>query len=200
VDDQAVIDVQFGLNGTRVPKDHGLALFDELARLLPWLAQEALAAIHPLHGADGGEGMLLLNRRAKLVIRIPRERLDDLLTLEGKTLTVAGNSLTIGHAKIRALTHHTPLYAQLVTTGSADEGDFARDIMRLLDELDIETRFICGRQQTLTTAQGTVAGFSLMLHGLPVEHAMRVQQLGLGGNRKLGCGVFIPHKSINALV
>lgn len=200
VDDQAVIDVQFGLSGTRVPKDHGLALFDELARLLPWLAQEPLAAIHPLHGSDSGDGMLILNRRAKLVIRIPLERLDDLSSLEGQTVTIAGNPLVIGAGKVKALTHHTPLYAQLVTTGSADEGDFARDIMHLLDELGIDTRFICGRQQILTTKDGVAAGFSLMLHGLPVEHAIRVQQLGLGGNRKLGCGVFIPHKSINALV
>ncbi len=188
------------MSGTRVPKDHGLALFDELARLLPWLAQENLAAIHPLHGSDCGDGTLLLNRRAKLVIRIPQERLDDTLALDGQTISVVGNALLIGAGKVKALTHHTPLYAQLVTTGSADEGDFARDIMRLLDELGIDTRFICGRQQTLTTEDGAVAGFSLMLHGLPVEHAIRVQQLGLGGNRKLGCGVFIPHKSINALV
>lgn len=134
------------------------------------------------------------------MIRIPLERRDDLSSLEGQTVTIAGNPLVIGAGKVKALTHHTPLYAQLVTTGSADERDFARDIMRLLDELGIDTRFICGRQQTLTTKDGAVAGFSLMLHGLPVEHAVRIQQLGLGSNRKLGCGVFIPHKSINALV
>jgi len=33
-------------------------------------------------------------------------------------------------------------------------------------------------------------------HGLPIEHAIRVQQVGIGSNRKLGCGIFIPHKSI----
>jgi len=69
----------------------------------------------------------------------------------------------------------------------------------LLDEMGIDTRFICGRRQTITTDAGPVAGYSLMLHGLPIEHAIRVQQVGLGSNRLLGCGIFIPHKSITAV-
>lgn len=171
-----------------------------MSRLLPWLAQEELAGIHPVHGSDSGNGYLLLNRRTQLVIRAPKERLNELLELSGKQIDVAGNPLSIGKGKTKALTRHTPLYARLVTTGSLDERAFTQDIMSMLDELNIETRFLCGKRQTLTTADGAVAGYSLMLHGLPVEHAIRVQQLGLGGNRKLGCGIFIPHKSIAALV
>jgi len=77
--------------------------------------------------------------------------------------------------------------------------DFANDIIRELDELKIDSRFICGRRQSVRTPDGLVSGFSLMLHGLPVEHSLLVQQLGLGKHRKMGCGIFIPHKSINAL-
>lgn len=200
VDESAVSDVHFELRGKRIPVDHGYALFNELARLLPWLAHEELAGIHPIHGSDSGTGHLLLNRRTRLVIRIRRERLDELLGLSGRQIEVAGNPLTIGSGKAKALTHHTPLYAHLVTTGSQDERTFTQDVMHLLDALTIETRFLCGKQQTLTTADGVITGYSLMLHGMPVEHAIQVQQLGLGDNRKLGCGIFIPHKSINALV
>lgn len=179
--------------------DHGYALFRELARLLPWLPGEALAGIHPIQGADSGAGELILNHRTRLVVRIPAERVNDLLAIEGQTINVAGTPLTIGAGKAKSLPRHTPLYAHCVTTGSTDEVDFASDIMRLLDEQDIETRFICGRRQTISTDAGSVAGYSLMLHGLPIEHAIRVQQIGIGSNRKLGCGIFIPHKSINAV-
>jgi CRISPR-associated protein Cas6 len=199
LDEDAVTDVHFELRGTRIPMDHGFALFNELARLLPWLVHEELAGIHPVHGADSGSGHLILNHRTKLVVRIPAEKVGDLLGIEGQIIDVAGNTLTIGSGKAKPLPRHTPLYAHLVTTGSTDERDFANDVMRLLDELDIETRFICGKKQILTTADGVISGHSLMLHGLPVEHAIQVQQLGLGGNRKLGCGIFIPHKSINAV-
>jgi len=187
------------LRGVRVPVDHGYALFRALAPLLPWLADEALAGIHPMHGADSGAGELILNHRTRLVLRVPAERANDTLAIEGATLDVGGNALLVGKGKPRALPRHTPLYAHRVTTGSADEAGFTRDIMRLLDELGIETRFICGKRQTISTDAGSVAGYSLMLHGLPIEHAIRVQQVGIGSNRKLGCGIFIPHKSINAV-
>ncbi|MEO1767629.1 type I-MYXAN CRISPR-associated protein Cas6/Cmx6 [Thiobacter aerophilum] len=196
VDEAAVTDVQFELKGRGLPQDHGLLLYRALRELAPWIAQEDLLAIHPIQGADVGGGRLMLNRRAKLVIRVPRERVEDILQLSGRSFELAGERFQIGAGKVRPLTLHTPLYAHLVTTGSADEKAFADDIIRLLDELKVDTRFILGRRQALTTERGTEYGYSVMLHGLPIEHAIMIQQRGLGTNRKLGCGIFIPHKSI----
>lgn len=182
-----------------LPLDHGYLLSLALVKLAPWMGEEPLLGVHPVQGTDVGGGRLMLNRRAKLVIRAPRERVDDVLKLSGQSFELAGGTFTIGAGKLRPLTLHTPLYAHVVTTGSADERDFAADIIRLLDELKIDSRFICGRRQTLTTERGTEYGYSLMLHGLPIEHAILIQQRGLGTNRKLGCGIFIPHKSIVAV-
>jgi CRISPR-associated protein Cas6 len=196
LDQAAVTDIQFELKGEVLPRDHGYLLFGALTKLLPWIAEEELLAIHPVQGADVGGGRLMLNRRAKLVIRAPRERVGDLFKMSGQSLELAGGTFTIGAGKLRPLTMHTPLYAHMVTTGSSDERAFAADIMRLLDELKIDSRFICGKRQTLTVEHGMEFGYSLMLHGLPIEHAILIQQRGLGTNRKLGCGIFIPHKSI----
>lgn len=198
VDEQAITDIQFELKGTRLPRDHGRLLFQALARLAPWMENEDLG-IHPIQGADLGDGNLMLNRRARLTIRASRERAADLLALTGKTFELAGNPFEIGPGKLRPLSWHTPLYAHCVTTGSSDEKAFAQDIMRLLDEFHIDSRFICGRRQTLTGDHGEEHGYSLMLHGLPIEHALLIQQQGLGTNRKYGCGIFIPHKSITAV-
>ena len=194
-----VSDVQFSLTGYSIPIDHSYALFKELNRLLPWLAEEPLGGVHAIHGADSGAGELILNKRAKLVIRVATERVAELNSLSGQTITLEGHSLSIGAAKAKPLSLHTPLFAHCVTTGSEDELDFANDILRMLDEMEIDSRFICGRRQAIKTDKGLVSGFSLMLHGLPVEHSILVQQQGLGTNRKIGCGIFIPHKSINAL-
>jgi CRISPR-associated protein Cas6 len=168
-------------------------------RLLPWFADEPLVGIHPIHGAELGEGSLILNRRAKLILRIPARRKADFAALSGQTIRVEGHPLEIGPSKTRPLSRHTPLFAHCVTTGSEDEVDFANDIIRLLDELEIDSRFICGKRQSIKTPDGIASGFSLMLHGLPVEHSLLVQQQGLGMHRKIGCGIFIPHKSITAL-
>lgn len=196
VDSGAVVDVQFELKGGRLPRDHGYLLYSALLELAPWLAEEPLAGIHPIQGADVGGGMLMLNRRAKLVLRLPRERVEAALALAGASFTLVGETFTIGAGKVRPLARHTPLYAHLVTTGSGDEREFTRDVLYLLDQMGIDTRFICGKRQSITTERGFEYGYSLMLHGLPIEHALLVQQRGLGTHRKLGCGIFIPHKSI----
>ena len=38
-----------------------------------------------------------------------------------------------------------------------------------------------------------------MLHDLKLEQSALLQQVGLGEHRKLGCGIFVPHKSIAAV-
>lgn len=199
-------DIQFDLQGSVLPKDNGYLLYQQLVRLLPWLETEKLVGIHAIHGAATGEGELvrdkgdlILNRRTKLVIRLPKTRVADIATLSGQTISVAGHSLQIGASKLRPITLHIPLYAHCVTTGSDDETVFAAEIIRLLDDMHIDCRFICGRRQSIMTAAGAVPGYSLMLHGMGIEHAIKIQETGLGGHRRIGCGIFIPHKSIRAL-
>ncbi len=192
-------DIQFELKGHALPLDHAWALYQGLLTIAPWLADEPALGIHPVQGADTGGGEMILNRRAKLVMRSPAARLDALAHLSGQSLLVDGHKLTLGKNKVKALTRHTPLYAHAVCTGSEDEHAFTRDILRELDAMNITTRFICGRPQKFFDGEKIATGYSLMLHGLPIEHAIRVQQQGLGLHRRLGCGIFIPHKSITAV-
>lgn len=192
-------DIQFELKGDALPLDHAWALYQGLLSIAPWLADEETLGIHPIQGADTGSGELILNRRAKLVVRSPAARLIDLAKLTGTSFAVGGHTLTLGASKVKPLTQHTPLYAHTVCTGSEDEQIFTRDILRELDAMNITTRFICGRPQKFFDGEKIATGYSLMLHGLPIEHAIRVQQQGLGLHRKLGCGIFIPHKSITAV-
>jgi hypothetical protein len=56
---------------------------------------------------------------------------------------------------------------------------------------------VCGRWQSLE--RGRLVGCSLMLSGLDREQSLRVLRHGLGGHRRLGCGLFVPHKSAAAV-
>ncbi len=192
-------DIQFELKGDALPLDHAWVLYQGLLSIAPWLADEEALGIHPIQGADTGGGEMILNRRTKLVVRSPASRLDDLARLSGHSFTAGGHRFTLGASKIKPLTQHTPLYAHTVSTGSEDEHAFTRDVISQLDSMNINTRFICGRPQKFFDGAKIATGYSLMLHGLPIEHAIRVQQQGLGLHRKLGCGIFIPHKSITAV-
>ena len=191
--------MHFGLHGRSLPVDHGWLLYQELLRLAPWLADENGVGIHPVAGADNGMDELILSHRAKLMVRCPAGKIPALQTaLTDREISLHGGILAIGASKIRRLTLHTPLYAHIVTTGSRDEAGFTRDIIALLDRMGISSRFICGRPQKIFDGAVETVGYSLLLHGLPLANALRVQQEGLGTNRKLGCGIFIPHKSITA--
>lgn len=174
-------------------------IYQGLLSIAPWLDEEKDLGIHPVLGANTGGGEMILSRRAKLVIRGPAHRLDDLTRLSGKRFKLNAHTLTLGASKVKPLTQHTPLYAHIVCTGSEDEKAFTLDILGELDRLNISTRFICGKPQKFFDGEKMAIGYSLMLHGLPIEHAVRVQQQGLGLFRKLGCGLFIPHKSITAV-
>ena len=69
--------------------------------------------------------------------------------------------------------------------------------MRELDgHFQIRCGFICGKRQTLQSASGPIHGYSLMLHDVPPHKSLQLQDEGMGRNRLLGCGIFIPHKSI----
>ena len=44
-----------------------------------------------------------------------------------------------------------------------------------------------------------IVGFALSLHGLAPEESLRMQAEGMGGDRRLGWGIFVPPKSIAAV-
>ena len=198
-----MIDLQFDLAGTTIPADNALLLSNALTRLLPWLGEDSSTGIQHLKGAEtnSGDASLNINRRTKLFLRVPKARVNDMPQLVGKTLDLAGHALQIGSFKTRAFSPFGNIYAHFVDTGGASEEQFVQDVMRELDgHFQIRCGFICGRQQTLQSASGPLYGYSLMLHDVPPHKSLQLQDEGMGRNRLLGCGIFIPHKSIAPVV
>jgi len=194
--DAPVVDVLFELAGTSLPADCAEALADAVARWLPWLDAEPAAGIHPLRTAATTHGRVVLARRAKLVLRVPAARAADARALCGRTLAVADGVLTTGMATERPLAPSPTLYAQRVTTGAADDRAFHDDVLRWLADIGVRCEFISGRPRRLAAAGREIVGFGLALHGLAPADSVRVQGAGIGGERRLGCGIFVPHKAI----
>ena len=193
-----MVDVAFSLRGGSIPADHGWQLFRLLAERLDWLAAEAEAGVHPIRGARAVAGEIHLGGRARLMLRLPQERVQQSFALSGTRLDL-GDSVEVGSARLRPLFAHVTLYSQFVTTGTPDEAVFQQDVGAELRRAGIECKVICGRMRRAQTQGAEIAGFSLMLHELSPEHSLRIQATGLGGGRKLGCGIFIPHKSAGAV-
>ena len=198
-----MIDLQFDLVGSTLPADNALLLSRAVQQILPWLTDDAGTGIQLLKGAqtNSGDATVNINRRAKLFLRVPQTRVNDAAALVSHTLDLAGHRLQVGEFKTRAFTPFSNIYAHFVDTGSATEEQFVQDVMRELDgHFQLRCGFICGKQQTLQGPEGVVHGYSLMLHDLPPHKSLRLQDEGMGHNRLLGCGIFIPHKSIAPVV
>ncbi len=190
-------DLHFDLLGKEIPADHGWRLGEALLGLLPWLAETPGAGIHPVHGAPSGRNdNLVINRRVKLILRLPKTRLDEAARLTGQTVDPGAGPITIGEMKVKPLTPFATLYAHFADFGCADEAEFLASAQRELEAMAIPAGLICGKQRKIMTPDGLAEGYSLMLHDLKLEHSLIIQERGLGRNRLYGAGIFIPHKSI----
>lgn len=194
------VDVTFALHGGAVPRDHRRALAAALERLLPWLADPAHAGLHRINAVAGSGPTALLSQRARLTLRVARERVDELQCLRGARLDLDGHALQVGEcSQVRELVPHGTLYAHLVVTDDDDELAFLATIGRELEASNLPCRPICGRRQVIDNGDRELTGYSLMLDGLAPGDSLRVLESGLGAHRRLGCGLFVPHKSAAAV-
>lgn len=192
------VDVTFTVEGTSLPRGHRAALADAVERVLPWLRDEPQAAIHRLNLSAGAGPQALLSRRTRLTLRVPRARGADTLSLSHATLDIHGHALQLGEGHLRELLPWGALYAHVVVAdGAADESAFIDRVQTELDALGVVGRVICGRAQVLEDDR--LHGFSLMVDGLSGADALHLLRYGVGTQRRLGCGVFVPHKSAAAV-
>ena len=202
-----VIDLSFSIECPCLPVDHAYALSSAIIEILPWLAGEPEAGLHLIHGGPSINGWqapespdetILLSKRTKLRLRIPKTRVQDAEKLSGKTLDVAGNSMKIGKAKTLLLVNSNTLYARYVASDIEEEEEaFTQRMISELKALEIKfTKILSGRDHTIIGPDGEINTKSLMVSGLPAQDAVKLQILGVGPYQHMGIGLFVASKSI----
>ena len=202
-----VMDLVYSIRCRCLPVDHTHELAQAVLAHLSWLQHEDGAGIHPIHVADSGNGwmrpenpddLLHLSRRTKLILRLPKTRLQDARALVGQCLQVAGNAMEVVKAEERLLSPITTLFSRyIVTIDGVDEEQFLNQIYEQLQALGIKPpKMLPGREHKLRGPEGDMKTRSLMVAGLTLEESVTLQQRGLGTHQHLGCGLFIPHKDI----
>lgn len=202
-----IVDAVFAISCRSLPVDHAYALSQAIEEAIPWFAEEPCAGMHTIHGAESGSGwmrpegpdaLLQLSRRAQLALRLPTHRLDGAAALLGRTLQVAGWPLRVDRLSLRPLSRITTLFSRgVILAAAGDESAFLAAAAGELGILGIQPeRMVCGRVAPVATPTRLYETRSLMIAGLSREQSLRLQQYGLGAERKLGCGLFIPHKDI----
>lgn len=203
-----VVDLVFSMECKTLPVDHAEALSNAVHEHLPWFADEGVAGLHLVHGAESGNGwerpqdadeLIYLSRRTKLILRLPREKVGEAREqLQGRAFEVAGHSLRITKASERLLSTESSQYARyVVDPHGEDEEHFLQEVVGELQGLGVQfKKILCGKTHVFQTREGEITTRSVIVAGLSPEHAVRLQEQGIGRHKKMGCGLFNPHKSV----
>ena len=128
--------------------------------------------------------------------------LDSARLLSGKQIAVDKHIIEIGTAKVRPLNPLDTVSARHVVADQEiqDETRFLQWVNEQLKVVGITpTKLLCGKTRLVHTPARILQTRSLMIADLKTGESLALQQFGLGEGRKLGCGLFLPHRGIDAV-
>lgn len=188
------LDLEFPAFGSSaIAVDHGYHLYAGLSRELAMLHTKNEIGIHSIRGRQIGDRLVQLMPWSVLKLRVPQETIGDVISLSGKTILIDDRSVSLGVPAVKALEPATALRSRLVTIKGFMEPDpFAEAVRRQMDALELSERCILtiGKRRTLRIKDKEVVGFEVILEGLLASESITIQETGIGGRRKMGCGIF----------
>ena len=202
-----VVDILFRITGAEVPADHGYALFSALSRNLEtetdrWLHGNPHIGLHTIGGTLLGNGRRLIGRNARFGLRLPSDLLPRSLKLAGKSIDLEECKLRVGVSETRALLPTAALHCRIATTKNGDvPSRFDAEIARQTAALGIRGKVFRspksdGRtddrdpsRRIVRLKDKRIVGYAMLATELTAEESIRLQERGLGGRRRMGCGV-----------
>lgn len=200
---QHPIDLAFPVRGRTIPTDHAYQLYGALSRAIPAVHGADWIGIHGIGGKRLDTGDLAIDARGVLRVRVPSDRITMLLALTGTTIEIAGHAVEIGAPTVHALAPVATLDARLVVirlTGGVPkpfdrnvfENRFIAESQRQLVEHEIRGDLDLSGRGSLRVGGQRVIGYAIRIHGLSADHSLKLQSVGIGGKRTMGCGLFRP--------
>lgn len=190
----ATVELAFPVQGDVVPSDHAYLLYSAVCQAIPrWKSVPGAMAAIP--GKPDGTGLRTLGPRPWLRFRLAGHDLAELLPLTGRTLDVGGRAVGLGVPRARLLTPAVALVSRLTTIkGFVEPEPFAAACLRQLESLGIRGRVVVGNRNVVRVHGQKIVGFRTLVADLAADESLRLQEVGIGGRRKLGCGFFSPYR------
>jgi CRISPR-associated endonuclease/helicase Cas3 len=206
-EDSPYIDLAFSLTGQTLPLDNGYIVYSALSRICPAIHELEDISIHPIAGIPESSKELRLTQRSKLQIRLPVDLIPFIYEyLAGQTFSIGQNQFQLGIPEYNPLHPFPDLYSRLVIIKRFQEPQrFLEAAKRQLKRLGIQGTITLStransqpqcRQLTIKNTTGTFAvrGFGIQVTDLNPEDSITLQKYGIGGKRKMMCGVFVPSR------
>lgn len=202
----AVIDACFPLIGDTIPVDHGYPLFAAMVKEIRAI-HDMPVGIHPINGLLIGDRLMKLTEKSRLTIRLDHMLLPEILPLAGMKLKIGEGHVRIGIPSIRTLKAGSRCRSRLVVIrGFMTPEDFLAAVGRQMAAIEITGKAEILRRpgvvapgkdpfvrRTLRIKEKEIVGYALEVSELSPENSIRLQELGLGGRRHMGCGIFNIH-------
>lgn len=187
-----IVDLSFKIDCKQIALDHAHDLSVALADALPWLMDEEDAGVHLIHGASSGNGwerptetgeddFIYLSKRARMQLRVPKQRIDDAQALTGQVLDVGGYSVAVGEPQIKPMTTLGTLFSRYIQVESGEtEDDFLERIVNEMRSHDIQVKkVLCGIDHQFKLPEGIARTISVMVADLEPKDAFTLQQKAL---------------------
>jgi CRISPR-associated protein Cas6 len=205
---ERVVDLAFRISCDCLPVDHTSALSDAIGTLLPWFEDEPLAGLHLIHVAgsqngwmrpEGPDEVVYPSKRTRLVLRVPRQRIQDSRHLTGQTIHIDDYTIEIGEATEKPVKPSDILFSRHILSDK-DETSFLQWVAETLQNQGLHfKKLLPGKENQLRGPNGPVTTRSLMVADMDLSDSLILQETGIGEGRHFGCGIFIHHKGIKAM-
>lgn len=187
------LELRFPVTGSTLPIDHGYALYGAISRLIPLVHQMSALAIDSIKGRPIGPGILALAKPTTLNLRLPEASLPLLQPLANRSLDLDGHLIELAAPHVTCLEPAQTLHSPRVTIkGHTNPTVFQDALRRQLDQLALHAELIIGRRRIMRISNHRIVGFEVRLENLAEDSSLILQEVGLGGRRKMGCGFFSP--------
>ena len=185
-----------GANG-QVPVDHGAALYGAISKLVPELHADGIG-ISPLEGCTYSGNTLVLERSSYFQLQVPYTMVPYALKVAGRQLNINGKLLRTGVPQLILIRPSSQLFARFVTVkGKTEEQTLREHIVKTITqfnsyESDSFNEIQILRRRVLNIHGKSVVAFGLVLSGLTDVLSVALQENGIGGRRRFGCGLLLP--------
>lgn len=194
------VELSFGVVGETLPADMGYGLYSAVTHLCPEIHQQSGISIQTITGFPDKQGKIYLSDNSRLRVRLPVDKIPLLYRLAGKSLKIGVHQIRLGIPKVFMLQPIAKLRSRIVVIkGFQEPKSFLEAAKRQLEALEISGTTIIPSNLTgdpdrkvIKIKCYSIVGFGIEISDLNEEDSIKLQMIGLGGKRRMGCGIFVP--------
>jgi len=188
------LQVDWSVFGDRIPADHNYRLYSALCTQLPGL-KDLDWQLGTIAGIPDVAGWIKLGRESRMFLRCHFADLHLVLSLAEQVLQIGQSFVQLRDPVVRQLREVKSLRSRLVTIKRADMTapdpvHFALSLGQQLGKLGIHSLPTIGRRGCLRVQGSDIVGYGITFGSLSKQESLILQYQGLGGKRRMGCGVF----------